>query len=265
MGQGLIDGTLYLYLDELQKILSEYVGLNDKQRNAYLADIKKLSIAFGQNIDRLTERIEKLETESMEVSIAVLMNELTGSGGIIKTAGFAITNDRMRNSEFYRKMMKNMTNRTWKDSTGKDYVADITKNFKKESINYGTFYFKRGNKYYEATIRKAEGDNAYYRDIVEINQDGNVVENGINKSELFTDVNNNYKLWEMFGGMHSQEFNGGLLQPSETSLEMVVKAVINTGEIKESGTHKELLKQEGIYYNLYKNQFINEQMDKSIK
>lgn len=81
MGQGLIDGTLYLYLDELQKILSEYVGLNDKQRNAYLADIKKLSIAFGQNIDRLTERIEKLETESMEVSIAVLMNELTGSGG----------------------------------------------------------------------------------------------------------------------------------------------------------------------------------------
>ena len=162
-------------------------------------------------------------------------DELTGSGGIIKTAGFAITNDRMRNSEFYRKMMKNMTNRTWKDSNGNDYIADITKNFKKESINYGTFYFKRGNKYYEATIRKAEGDNAYYRDIVEINQDGNVVENGINKSELFTDVNNNYKLWEMFGGMHSQEFNGGLLQPSETSLEMVVKAVINTGEIKESG------------------------------
>ena len=38
-------------------------------------------MAFGQNLDRLTERIEKLETESMEVSIAVLMNELTGSGG----------------------------------------------------------------------------------------------------------------------------------------------------------------------------------------
>ena len=41
--------------------------------------------------------------------------------------------------------------------------------------------------------------------------------------------------------------------------------VISSGEIKELGTHKELLKQEGIYYNLYKNQFINEQMDKSIK
>lgn len=41
--------------------------------------------------------------------------------------------------------------------------------------------------------------------------------------------------------------------------------VIKDGEIKESGTHKELLIQEGIYYNLYKKQFIKEQMDNSIK
>lgn len=41
--------------------------------------------------------------------------------------------------------------------------------------------------------------------------------------------------------------------------------VIKDGEIKESGTHKELLLQEGIYYNLYKKQFIKEQMDNSIK
>lgn len=41
--------------------------------------------------------------------------------------------------------------------------------------------------------------------------------------------------------------------------------VIKDGEIKESGTHKELLKQKGIYYNLYKKQFIKEQMDNSIK
>lgn len=41
--------------------------------------------------------------------------------------------------------------------------------------------------------------------------------------------------------------------------------VISNGEIIEQGTHKELLKQEGTYYNLYKKQFISEQMDKSIK
>ena len=55
---------------------------------------------------------------------------MTGSGGIIKTAGFALTNDRMRNSIFYRNMMKNMTNKVWKDTQGNDYIADITKNYK---------------------------------------------------------------------------------------------------------------------------------------
>lgn len=39
--------------------------------------------------------------------------------------------------------------------------------------------------------------------------------------------------------------------------------VIKDGEILEKGNHKELLKLKGEYYNLYKNQFINEQMDKT--
>lgn len=39
--------------------------------------------------------------------------------------------------------------------------------------------------------------------------------------------------------------------------------VIDNGKILESGTHKELLSLGKEYYNLYKNQFINEQMEKS--
>ncbi len=41
--------------------------------------------------------------------------------------------------------------------------------------------------------------------------------------------------------------------------------VISDGEIIEQGSHKELLKQEGVYYNLYKKQFISEQMENSVK
>lgn len=41
--------------------------------------------------------------------------------------------------------------------------------------------------------------------------------------------------------------------------------VIENGKIKEKGNHKELLKLKGDYYNLYKNQFINEQMQNSAK
>jgi len=37
--------------------------------------------------------------------------------------------------------------------------------------------------------------------------------------------------------------------------------VIMNGEIKEAGTHKELLALKGEYYNLYKNQFINDKMN----
>ena len=157
-------------------------------------------------------------------------DELTGSGGIIKTAGFAITNDRMRNSLFYRYMNKNMTNKIWKDYTGTEYIADITKNFKGQDVNYGEFYFKQGNKYYKATIQKAQEPNSYIRNTVEVTEDGQTIGN-VDK-QLFTDINTNYKLWEMFGGMHSQEFNGGVLKPSETSIQNVVKAMINVGELK---------------------------------
>ena len=159
-------------------------------------------------------------------------DELTGSGGIIKTAGFAITNDRMRNSVFYRDMMKNMTDRTWKDYKGNDYIADITKDFRGRDVDYGVFYFKEGDKYYKASITKSEKPNTYIRKVTEIDKTGSALSQSI-PSEFVADTN--YKLWEMFGGMHSQAFNGGELQPSETSLQLVTKAVINCGEIKPSG------------------------------
>lgn len=41
--------------------------------------------------------------------------------------------------------------------------------------------------------------------------------------------------------------------------------VIDQGKIKEQGTHNELLQLEGEYYELYKNQFIEETIDKSSK
>lgn len=160
-------------------------------------------------------------------------DEMTGSGGIIKTAGFAVTNDRMRNSIFYRDMMHNMTNKVWKDYQGNDYIADITKNYKGEDVNYGEFYFKKGNKYYRASIVKGEQPNSYIRNLTEVDRDGSDIQEL--PAETWTDVNTNYRLWEMFGGMHSQTVNGGLLEPSETSLQLVVKAVINTGKVKPQG------------------------------
>jgi predicted protein tyrosine phosphatase len=45
-------------------------------------------------------------------------NQKTGTGGIIKTAEFPLTNRYIRWSKFYQTMMKNMTDRKWKDKDG---------------------------------------------------------------------------------------------------------------------------------------------------
>jgi hypothetical protein len=177
-------------------------------------------------------------------------DELTGSGGIIKTAGFGVTNDRMRNSLFYRDLMYNMTSRKWKYPNGNPYKADITKDYKGNDIDYGTFYFKRGNKYFEAYIQSEQVaktdefgnaitnergevvmDVIYKRYLTEITKDGNIIEE-ITTPEIFTDIDNNYALWELFGGMNSHEFNGSTLEPSETSIIKVVEAMNKHGYVK---------------------------------
>ena len=45
-------------------------------------------------------------------------DEKTGTGGIIKTAGFGLTNDRIRRYQFYRDMVHNMLNNKWKNPDG---------------------------------------------------------------------------------------------------------------------------------------------------
>jgi len=97
-------------------------------------------------------------------------NEQTGTGGIIKCAGFGITNDLMRNSKFYRTMMWNMTNRIWRQKNGQPIDLDITKDYLGNPILYtgetkdSTLYYfddKDGQYYAIDRIEKAEGVNKY--------------------------------------------------------------------------------------------------------
>ena len=62
-------------------------------------------------------------------------SELYGAGGIVKTAGFAATNSRMRRQKAWRNLQKAMTSKPWvkehADEFGNDIpeILDITKNF----------------------------------------------------------------------------------------------------------------------------------------
>lgn len=183
----------------------------------------------------------------------------TGTGGIIKTACFGLTNARIKSSayvgngglKFYKLMAQRMMDYRW-EMNGVPYDADITKNFFGEKLNYKTIFFEGNSDFFEGNpyekgiyyqvvgdIIKAETPNTYQLQVAKVGKNGEYLEinpDGTPKTETITKVvDSNYKLWIMFGGEHSMELNDkGILTPSETSIENLVNAEINVGELNPS-------------------------------
>lgn len=157
----------------------------------------------------------------------------TGTGGIIKTAGFGLTNDKIRQFDFYRNMMYNMTSKKWKNADGSQYImrdGGILKDFEDNDIDYGDFYYRKGAKFYKRRIQSYDGNNTY--SILEQEVDENGEAKG-NENTIQVQVNSNYDVWQMFGGMNSVDFLDGTLQGSEKSIEMTAHAANSYGTKKE--------------------------------
>lgn len=157
----------------------------------------------------------------------------TGTGGIIKTAGFGLTNDKIRQFDFYRNMMYNMTSKNWKNADGSQHImrdGGILKDFEGNDIDYGDFYYRKGAKFYKRRIQSYDGNNTY--SILEQEVDENGEEKG-NENIIQVQVNSNYDVWQMFGGMNSVDFLDGTLQGSEKSIEMTAHAANIYGTKKE--------------------------------
>ena len=157
----------------------------------------------------------------------------TGTGGIIKTAGFGLTNDKIRQFDFYRNMMYNMTSKKWKNADGSQHImreGGILKDFEGNDIDYGDFYYRKGAKFYKRRIQSYDGDNTYSILEQEVDENGEVK----GKEDLTqVQVNSNYDVWQMFGGMNSVDFLDGTLQGSEKSIEMTAHAANIYGTKKE--------------------------------
>lgn len=157
----------------------------------------------------------------------------TGTGGIIKTAGFGLTNDKIRQFDFYRNMMYNMTNKQWKNADGSQHImrkGGILKDFENNDIDYGDFYYRKGAKFYKRRIQSYDGDNTYSILEQEVDENGEV-KGKENPTQV--QVNSNYDVWQMFGGMNSVDFLDGTLQGSEKSIEMTAHAANIYGTKKE--------------------------------
>lgn len=157
----------------------------------------------------------------------------TGTGGIIKTAGFGLTNDKIRQFDFYRNMMYNMTSKKWKNADGSQHImrdGGILKDFEGNDIDYGDFYYRKGAKFYKRRIQSYDGDNTYSILEQEVDENGEA-KGGEDLTQV--QVNSNYDVWQMFGGMNSVDFLDGTLQGSEKSIEMTAHAANIYGTKKE--------------------------------
>lgn len=144
-------------------------------------------------------------------------DEKTGTGGIIKTAGFGITNDLIKNSKFFQKMMKKMTNHQWLDINGNPTVVDIDWTVNKEKQ-----YFTSNKKYYQIIGFTSLGNNMYQRNIQEVDIEGNPIGEIIQEQPV--PISTNYQLWEQLGGMNSLKLDR-VLKPSESSIKSVVNII----------------------------------------
>lgn len=156
-------------------------------------------------------------------------NERTGTGGIIKTAGFGLTNDWIRNSPFLERMMRKMTNHVWLNQDGTPAIVDITTDYKGNKIVFKDAYFKVGDRIFKIADIRSLGNNTYQRTIQEVGIDGTPMSDFITESPVT--INTNYQLWNFFGGKNSMTMDGRFLKLSNTSIENVVQAMNNTGTI----------------------------------
>lgn len=169
-------------------------------------------------------------------------DEKTGTGGIIKTAGFGLTNDRIRRYQFYRDMVHNMLNNKWKNPDGTQHIAregGILVDFNGKDVNYGPVYFKVGQDYYMREILAYEGNNIYKVRTSKVDITGELVQDdqgNIDVIEETLPVESNYDVWNMFGGHNSMDFKNGELKPSEKSIQLTARAANNYGTLKEGIT-----------------------------
>lgn len=159
-------------------------------------------------------------------------DQRTGTGGIIKTAEFPLTNNNIRNSKFYQVMMQNMTDRIWLNEDGTPAIVDVTKDYENEAIIFtnpnsqkdGQLYFQNEKgEYYAILSIQSLGNNQYTRTIQQVDRNGNILEGQSPVSENFV-INTNYKLWKLFGGERAMELKIGdyILTPTEHSINLVV-------------------------------------------
>ena len=170
----------------------------------------------------------------------------SGIGFILKTAGFAHTNDRIRNSKFDARLNKQMNDIKWDSPKVQKlinpnwkpgdpiFTPNWTVDYFGNKINYGEWFAYRQNQdgtwsWYKHRIN---GDNI---EMVKVLSNGEI-QNNQKWIKYPNSINSNYDLWEAFGGAYSghlQKNSDGsetlVYEHDEGSVLRLLKAVNNVG------------------------------------
>lgn len=179
-------------------------------------------------------------------------DETTGTGGMIKTAGFGMTNAVMRNSKEYSMITQNMTDRPWYYNKQQLTDYNILKGFNtlnpnekidlefknsreqnQDGSNALFAYKDEDGNIYRVVAIKYNGKNSYTLARELVSNTNSVISKD---TKTFDNVNTNYKLWQMFGGKGSVEWDGNEYVNSEYSIEAVVDAINKTGFVQPNVT-----------------------------
>lgn len=161
-------------------------------------------------------------------------NAQNGTGGIIKTAGFGLTNARIVRSEYFKTMMRNMTDRVWLNEDGTPAIINLLgvdyKGQEIEKLPQATYKGADGN-YYNVEITKSLGNNQYEIKSIQVDEN-NIPVSGKSDTSTVT-INSNYTLWKALGGEFSKQFNGEEFELSEDSINITTDLINRIGYPKD--------------------------------
>ena len=162
----------------------------------------------------------------------------SGIGFILKTAGFPLTNDLIRTgSPMNARLNKTMLNIKWSQD------MDWTKDFNGHTINYGSWYVYKNNRWFKYSNPVIKKGQTY---VMEQEVDVFGQEQSKAKKIPIQDlkgldfinpiINTNYDLWRLFGGEYSGHFVDGKLtyEGDNSSVLRLVQAMNNVG-VKKAG------------------------------
>lgn len=75
-GVKLISNNLFVYFNELKYILDKFITLNQENKEKYQENIIEIAKSLTSNIEEICDNIEKFETDDIEVSMKILLQEL---------------------------------------------------------------------------------------------------------------------------------------------------------------------------------------------